>query len=115
MSEQACGICKADFPTSVMIDGKCKKCQGEHPDVETLEEFKEKQNKDDKRRTLSEKVVKDIVYEILENEVGLKRIRCAKCQAKFFQKSPAQKYCEHCKSKKDEGPKDNATIEKENK
>ncbi len=115
MEEFNCPLCQADFPISVRVNGKCKQCDKEHPNVASLEEFKEQENKDEKRRTLSESVVRSIIYEVLEDEVGLKRIACEKCQVKFFPKSPAQKYCKDCAGKKDKGPKTNDEIAEETK
>lgn len=94
MKDEQCVICKANFLPEAMVGKKCKTCVGLYPDAETLEDIKDP-NKE-RARLLNEPVIRDIVYEILA-EAGIVRKRCEKCKAKFFSKSPAQKFCNNCK------------------
>jgi len=77
-----------------MISNKCKECHKAHPNAKSREEVLVV-NKN-KARTLSEEVVKEIVYNILE-DAGIKRVSCDKCGNLFFKRSPAQKQCSKCK------------------
>lgn len=95
MKDEQCVICKADFRSEAMIGKKCKTCAGLYPDADSVEDIK-KPNQE-RARLLNEPVIRDIVYEILA-EAGIVRKRCETCKAKFFSKSPAQKFCNNCKS-----------------
>lgn len=95
--EQQCVLCEAYFRTQAMNGDKCKNCATLYPSAKTKEEIKKKGKI--KGETLSERRVKEIVYEILE-EANLKRVPCEKCGEKYFRSSPASKFCAKCKEAK---------------
>jgi len=110
MDDPQCVICKASFRPEAMVGQKCKNCNGLYPDAETLEDIKDP-NKE-RARLLNEPVIKEIIYEILA-EAGICRVRCEKCKRLFFKKSPAQKFCDACKSKTKAVPKESKVDNKE--
>ncbi|HEC66925.1 MAG TPA: hypothetical protein ENI23_16745 [bacterium] len=97
MSEElTCVICEADFRANVMVGNKCSQCSELYPKAKTKEEVTIKSK--NKAETLTEKRVKELVYEILE-EANLRRVDCDKCKKPYFRTSPAQKMCKICKAK----------------
>lgn len=99
--EAVCPICEAGFRHAAMVSNDvgvlvCKPCAKEHPAAKKRSDVV----KDPlaKARSLTEEVVKDLIYEILE-EANLKRVKCEKCDKMFFRRSPMQKYCPACKLK----------------
>lgn len=95
MKDEQCVICAANFRPEAMVGQKCKLCNKLYPDAETVEDIKDPNQ--ERARLLNEPVIKEIVYEILA-EAGIRRVRCEKCKKLFFKKSPAQKFCDACKS-----------------
>lgn len=96
MEEAKCDICEQLFYSHAMKDGKCSLCAELYPKAKTKEDIK--QNTKPKARTLSDEVVREIVYEILE-EANLKRVKCEQCGKLYFRTSPAQKSCPACRNK----------------
>lgn len=97
MDESRCIICQADFRAAVMKDSKCPVCATMFPKAKSREEALGKVKP--KAETLTEKRVRDLIYEILE-DAGIKRFECEKCKDLFFKNSPAQKQCAKCKESK---------------
>ena len=101
MSDKSiCGICKCQFlPRSDGV-GKCISCNQFYPDANTLEEVRNKTvaNKDIMKMFTTDDI-EGIVHKIL-NKVGINLKKCEKCGNLFHPKSPAQKYCSDCSTKK---------------
>lgn len=104
MSEMRCELCRADFRSDAMVEGpagvmKCRPCALEYPLARTREEIQTEAP--DKAQTLSEKRVREIVYEIvygvLEN-ANIKRHKCESCSAMFFRHAPMQAKCHKCEA-----------------
>ena len=89
-----CMICEADFRVNAMVGDKCHLCHSKYPNAKTKEDVKVKFK--NKAETLTEKRVKDLIYETFE-EVGFSRSTCEKCSSSFYRRSPAQKVCNNCK------------------
>lgn len=96
MNEETCIICKSDFRALALKNGKCSVCNKKYPTAMSPEDIKKKDPKSP--RTMSESVVREMIYEILE-DAGMKRVKCEKCNQLFFRLSPAQKQCSSCKDK----------------
>jgi hypothetical protein len=78
---------------------KCEPCHEQHPKAKSKAEVLAKgQNK---AETLTEKRVKTLVYEILD-EAGLSRNECKKCGVPFFRRKPMQELCKECNKKAEE-------------
>ena len=97
MSEElTCVICEADFRANVMVGNKCSQCNELYPKAKTKEEVTIKFK--NKAETLTEKRVKELVYEILE-EIGFSQSVCDSCKKDYYRRSPAQKVCKGCSAK----------------
>jgi len=96
-SEEKCIICEADFRVEVMKEGKCPLCRELYPKAKSREDIKP--HTKPKAETLTEKRVKDLIYEVFE-EAGMVRKKCEKCGNLYFRTSPAMKYCSKCKESK---------------
>jgi len=102
-TEARCVLCQADFRADAMIGNKCGLCNEAHPDANSLDDIK--QDNKERARLLNEPVIREIIYEILE-EAGLKRKLCVQCSQRFFPKSAAQKFCSvQCKDVHAKGDK----------
>jgi hypothetical protein len=93
-TEAECKICEQSFRIEGMKEGKCAVCAEKYPKAQSKAEVVLK--KKPKARTLTEDVVKEIVYEILE-QAGIVQKLCEKCGQAYFPKSPAAKQCEKCR------------------
>lgn len=94
--EMTCIICEATFRPSAMAGEKCKPCALLYPKANSRADIKKKNS--NTPETLTEKRVKALIYEILE-EANIKRFECDKCKELFFKTSPAQRQCLACKEK----------------
>lgn len=90
MDTEACVKCGANFRSSVMQDGRCPVC---------IKQKDEEKKSKPIAETLTERRVKAIIYETLE-EAGIKRKKCDKCGDLYFSNAPASKFCKECKDKK---------------
>ncbi len=95
--EGICKICEASFRPEAMVEEKCISCDSLYPEAQTREDIKI--NNKNKSETLTTNLVRDIVYEILE-EANIVRHPCEECKKPFFRRSPAAKYCLKCKKDK---------------
>lgn len=95
-----CRICGCQFQPRADGIPKCVNCNNLYPDANTLEEVRDKTaaNKDVAKMFTTEDI-EGIVYKIL-NQVGINLKKCDKCDNLFHPKSPAQKYCSDCSTKK---------------
>lgn len=95
-----CSICGCLFQPRADGIQKCVNCNKLYPDANTLEEVRDKAvaNKDFVKMFTTEDI-EGIVYKIL-NQVGITLKKCGKCGNLFYPKSPAQKYCFTCATKK---------------
>lgn len=98
MSEEGiCKICEASFRPEAMVKEKCISCDSLYPKAQSREDIKI--NTKNKSETLTTDLVKDTIYEILE-EANIVRHPCEKCKKLFFRRSPAQRQCKNCKDAK---------------
>ena len=100
MDKSKCGICSCQFqPRADGVD-KCVSCLRLYPNANTLEEVRDKTvaNKDVVKMFTTEDI-EGIVYKIL-NQVGINLKKCEKCGSLYHPKSPAQKFCQDCATKK---------------
>ena len=95
-----CNICNCQFLPRADGVQKCVNCKKLYPNADTLEEVKNKNtaNKDVVKMFTTEDI-EVIVYKIL-NQVGINLKKCDKCSNLFYPKSPAQKFCQDCSTKK---------------
>lgn len=96
MPDEICVLCDASFRPKAMVGNKCKPCATLHPNANCRDEIKRPNQ--DRARTLTEPIVREVVYEILES-AGIVRVKCEACQKLFFRKSPATKFCPDCRAK----------------
>jgi len=96
IEDSRCVICEAGFRPEAMVGNKCSSCAKLYPDAKSKEDIKPERKQGP--RTMTEEVVRDMIYEVLE-EAGIKRIICEKCGKKVFRSGPAQKFCQDCKDK----------------
>lgn len=95
--EGRCIICEATFRPAVMVGEKCMHCHELYPKAKSKDDIKNP-NKP-KAETLTEKRVKELIIETLE-EANIRRHECEKCKDLYFRTAPAQKICRNCKGDK---------------
>lgn len=101
MSEKTqCSICNCQFLPRADGIQKCVSCNNLYPDANTLEEVRDKTvaNKDVVKMFTIEDI-EGLIYKVL-NQVGINLKKCDKCGNLFHPKSPAQKFCQSCATKK---------------
>ena len=97
MNSEQCKICMFDFKPGTLVDGKCTECVKRYPGVNSMKEWKEKQNPE---AAEAEKQINDRVVKIVERklkEFGI--LTDCDCGKSYFRKSPAQKTCGNCPKK----------------
>lgn len=94
MDRERCEFCKADFRPGIIKHGKCPECEKDFPGVDSMKEWKDKQNPalKENEAALRKSVVR-ILHETL-GELGI--LSCCECGETFYKRSPAQKKCGRC-------------------
>jgi len=93
MKSEKCNLCGFDFKPGTLVDGKCGPCVEKYPGVNSMKEWREKQNPQAKENEMKiNQRVEEIVTRKL-TEMGL-LVDCA-CGRAFYKKSPAQRFCGH--------------------
>lgn len=112
MESQDCIICGAAFRLNVLKNGKCEKCDNEHPLARSRRELVDKDVLKEKENighihNVVDKRIREILLKL--NMVG----EC-KCGAMFHMTGPNRKYCEPCSAQRLHKKKSRSIKETEN-
>jgi hypothetical protein len=98
MESQDCRICGAAFRVNVLKDGKCEKCDKEHPLASSRRELVDKNVMQEKENIghIHNVVDKRIRAILLELKIAGE----CRCGAMFNKTGPNRKYCEPCSAQR---------------
>lgn len=94
MNSEQCKLCTFDFKPGTLVDGKCGPCAEKYPDVDSMKEWKDKQ---DPERKENERAFEAKVQKVLDRklkEIGI--LTDCECGKSFFKRSPSHKHCGNC-------------------